>query len=201
MSIVEAVLLASVAVLAAWSGYSSAKWSNESRLDLAKASAARSEANRANLDAIATRDLDSTTFNAWFTAYLDGNQEGMAIAEKRFRPEFKVAFDAWIATDPANNPQAAPGPTYMADYQQPDVERSTDLDAQADALWSPTAPRPAATPTTTSASRSTSPPSSSSSGSAETSGSGAPRIGLIVAGSGILIYGALLLIVAPKPPS
>ena len=27
------------------------------------------------------------------------------------------------------------------------------------------------------------------------------RIGLIVAGSGILIYGALLLIAAPKPPS
>jgi hypothetical protein len=94
VSLVEALLLASVAVLAAWSGYSSAKWSNESRLDLAKASAARSEANRANLDALATRDLDSTTFNTWFTAYLDGNQEGMAIAEKRLRSEFKVAFDA-----------------------------------------------------------------------------------------------------------
>ena len=47
VTIIEAALLAMVALLAAWSGFASAKWSTESRLQLAEASAARTEANRA----------------------------------------------------------------------------------------------------------------------------------------------------------
>ena len=52
VSIAEAILLSIVALLAAWSGYAAAKWSTESRVGLAEASTARSEANRANLEAI-----------------------------------------------------------------------------------------------------------------------------------------------------
>jgi hypothetical protein len=51
MTIIEAILLAVVAVLAAWSGFASAKWGTQSSLDLAKASAARTEANRAAYEA------------------------------------------------------------------------------------------------------------------------------------------------------
>ena len=40
VSIVEALLLATVALLAAWSGYSSAKWSTASRLQVAQAATA-----------------------------------------------------------------------------------------------------------------------------------------------------------------
>ena len=47
VTIIEAALLAVVALLAAWSGHASAKWSTESRLDLARASTARVEADRA----------------------------------------------------------------------------------------------------------------------------------------------------------
>ena len=132
ISIIEAVLLAVVAVLAAWSGYSAAKWGTESRLELARASTARSEASRAELAAMEQRNFDSSTFNTWFIAYTAGDTEKMDIAERRFRPEFKVAFDAWIATNPDTNPDAPPGPTYMPEYEQPDAERATELDASAD---------------------------------------------------------------------
>ena len=132
ISIIEAVLLAVVAVLAAWSGYSAAKWGTESRLELARASTARTEANRAQLDAMETRNLDASTFNTWFIAYTAGNADDMAIAERRFRPEFKVAFDAWIATSPKTNPDSPPGPTYMPEYVQPDAEKAKELDASAD---------------------------------------------------------------------
>ena len=57
----------------------------------------------------------------------------MAVAERRFRPEFKLAFDAWLATNPAKNPGAPPGPTYMPQYRQPELSRAADLDRQADA--------------------------------------------------------------------
>ena len=35
----------------------------------------------------------------------------------RLRPQFLVAFNAWIATNPLHNPKAPPGPTYMPQYQ------------------------------------------------------------------------------------
>jgi hypothetical protein len=132
VSILEAVLLAVVAVLAAWSGYASAKWGTESSLDLAQASATRTQANRAQLSAMEERNFDASTFNTWFTAYTAKGQAAMREAERRFRPEFRVAFEAWLATNPATNAAAPPGPTYMAEYRQPDLARSEELDARAD---------------------------------------------------------------------
>ena len=121
VSIAEAVLLSVVALMAAWSGYAAAKWSTESRVGLAEASTARSKANRANLQAIEVRNFDSSTFEAWFSAYVAHNKQAMALAEHRFRPAFRVAFDAWRATKPETNPNAPRGPTYMPQYRQPEL--------------------------------------------------------------------------------
>ena len=117
-SFIEALLLSVVAVLAAYAGYSSAKWSTESRLDLAAASSAHTAASRANLESITTRNFDASTFNTWFAAYVAKSPAAMDVAVRRFRPEFKVAFDAWIATDPTTNPHAPSGPTYMSEYKE-----------------------------------------------------------------------------------
>jgi hypothetical protein len=131
LSIAEAVLLSIVALLAAWSGYAAAKWSTESRLHLAESSTARAKASRAQLEAMELRNFDSSTFNAWFAAYTAGNEQAMAIAERRFRPQFRVAFEAWRATKPESNPNAPPGPTYMPQYRQPGLAKATALDEHA----------------------------------------------------------------------
>lgn len=131
VSITEAVLLSIVALVAGWSGYAAAKWSTESRVDLAEASTKRSEANRAHLQAMSLRNFDSSTFEAWFAAFTAKNPEAMALAERRFRPQFKVAFDAWRATDPEANPNAPKGPTYMPQYRQPGLEEANRLDEEA----------------------------------------------------------------------
>jgi hypothetical protein len=131
VSIIEAILLSVVALVAAWSGYAAAKWSTESRVDLADASTKRSEANRANLQAMSLRNFDSTTFDAWFAAYTVRNKQAMALAERRFRPEFRVAFDAWRATHPETNPDAPKGPTYVPEYRQPGLKEANTLDRQA----------------------------------------------------------------------
>ncbi len=135
VSILEAVLLAVVALLAAWSGYAAAKWSTESRVGLAEAAAERTKANRANLEALELRSFDSSTFEAWFAAYTAKNQQAMELAEHRFRPAFRVAFEAWRATEPENNPNAPPGPTYMPQYRQPGLIKGRALDAKADAAF------------------------------------------------------------------
>ena len=135
MTIIEAVLLAVVAVLAAWSGYASAQWGTESSLTLARASAARTEANRADMEGMEIRNLDSSTFEAWFTAYAVGNEEAMVVAERRFRPEYAVAFDAWMATDPFTNADAPQGPAYMPEYVVAEADEALALDAEADQLY------------------------------------------------------------------
>ncbi len=52
--------------------------------------------------------------------------------EHRIRPQFRVAFDAWRATKPETNPDAPPGPTYMPQYHQPELQRANALDARAE---------------------------------------------------------------------
>ena len=59
----------------------------------------------------------------------------MALAERRFRPEFEVAFDAWRATNPETNPNAPRGPTYMPQYHRPELREAAALDTQADAAF------------------------------------------------------------------
>ncbi|HWX96057.1 MAG TPA: hypothetical protein VNZ01_04320 [Solirubrobacteraceae bacterium] len=135
LSIGEALLLSLVAVLAAYSGYAAAKWSTESSVSLAKASALRTKANRADLEAIQIRTLDSVSFNAWFAGFVAGNRTAERLAERRLRPGYRPAFNAWLATDPAHNPAAPPGPSYMPQYVIPQETYSAVYDAQADAQF------------------------------------------------------------------
>ncbi len=135
LSIIEALLLSLVAVLAAYSGFAAAKWGTEASVTLAKASAYRTKANRADLEALVTRVGDSATFNAWFTAFTAGNANYERLAVKRMRPGYLPAFNAWLATDPAHNLNAPPGPAYMPQYVIPQQAQATASDALADAAF------------------------------------------------------------------
>ncbi|MFG1621586.1 hypothetical protein [Kribbella sp. NPDC049227] len=132
VSIAEAVLLSLVTLAAAWSGYAAAKWNGESSEWLTAALEARTDASRADLDAREDRNFDLSTFEAWFDAYVAGDEHAMGLAARRFRPDFTVAFDAWRATSPDTNPNAPRGPTYMPQYRQPRLAEAKALDEKAD---------------------------------------------------------------------
>ena len=135
VQVCEAVLLAIVTLTAAWAGYSAARWSTESRVEIAKSSTLRNIATRDALEAISLRNFDSSTFNAWFIAFTLNSPQKEAIAERRFRPAFRVAFNAWMATDPLHNPHAPPGPTYMPQYKLPEQTQANNLDNEATAKF------------------------------------------------------------------
>jgi hypothetical protein len=135
LSVAEALLLSLVAVLAAYSGYAAAKWSTHSSILLAKASAVRTKASRADLEGLQIRTLDSVSFNAWFAAFTAGNLNAQRLAEKRLRPGYRPAFQAWLATDPAHNPKAPPGPSYMPQYVIPQETAARRYAAQADVAF------------------------------------------------------------------
>ena len=135
IAVVEAVLLSIVTITAAWSGYSAAKWHTESSLKLAKASATRTKANRAFQEALILRAQDAADFNAWFSAHLSGDKGDEHVAERRFRPEYDVAFRAWLATKPFTNPTAPKGPQYMPQYRPTGAADAKRLDAEADVYY------------------------------------------------------------------
>ncbi len=197
--IIEALLLAVVAVLAAWSGFAAAKWSTHSSLQLARASAARTEANRADYEGFALRNFDSSTFEAWFSAYVAGNKQAERVAELRFRPNFQVAFNAWMKTHPFTNPHAPRGPTYMPEYIQPELAQANRLDARANAYY--TAGDQAGTNADnyvrTTVYLATVLFLVGISGHFRVR---AARLGLIGIGGVILVFACVLLILAPKPP-
>ncbi len=131
----EALLLALVTIAAAWAGYAAAKWGTASRVEIARLTTLRNLATRADLEALTTRNFDSSTFNAWFIAFTLNSPQKEAIAIRRFRPAFRVAFNAWIATNPLHNPKAPPGPTYMPQYKLPQQATANALDAAATAKF------------------------------------------------------------------
>ena len=199
LTITEAILLAVVAVLAAWSGFASAKWSTHSSLYLAKASASRTEANRYAYQAADLKNFDSLTFNAWFTAYVAHNKPAMRVAEDRFRPVFLSAFKAWLTTDPFTNPNAPKGPTYMPQYKQPELDLSGALDKKADSYYAlgEQAGANADSYVRTTVYLATVLFLVGISGHFKVR---AARVGLISLGGVILVFSSVSLILAPKPP-
>jgi hypothetical protein len=133
LSITEAVMLSLVAVLAAWSGYCAAKWGTEASLDLNHGSALRTKANRADLEALQLRTLDSVSFNAVLTAYATHDAAAQRVTERRLRPGYRPAFRAWLATHPLKNANAPPGPAFMPQYRIPQEAQARALDREADA--------------------------------------------------------------------
>jgi hypothetical protein len=110
VEILEAFLLAFVAIATAWSGFQAARWDGRETELYAQASTIRVGADQILTLGGQQRLLDVTTFNTWIEARFEGRTELTALYERRFSPEFKVAFDAWLATDPFSNPEAPPGP-------------------------------------------------------------------------------------------
>lgn len=135
ISILEALLLSVVALLAAWAGYSAAKWGTESSLSLAKASGARSAASVYEIQATQVRTLDSVSFNAAEAAYLANDAKLFKLTLRRMRPGYLPAVNAWLATHPLKNPHAPPDPSYMPQYRIPQQANATTLTALATALF------------------------------------------------------------------
>jgi hypothetical protein len=127
LSIGEAVLLSIVALLAAWSGYSAAKWGTESSLSLAKASALRGKASLDTVEATQIRTLDSVSFNAALGAYETHNKKLFGLTLKRLRPGYKPAVTAWLALHPLKDPHAPPDPSYMPQYRIPQEAEAAAL--------------------------------------------------------------------------
>ena len=131
IEIIEAVILALVAVATAWSGYQAARWAGMRAENYAQANRLRVTAEGLATLAGQERIYDSDTFNSWLAAKVDGKAQAAEFFERRFRNEYRPAFTAWLRTDPFNNAQAPPGPIFMSEYRNAKHEQFLGLNRQA----------------------------------------------------------------------
>jgi hypothetical protein len=78
--------------------------------------AARIAASRASDLANSQTEIDVATFTQWVNAYARNESTLADFYFARFRPEFKPAVEAWIATMPLKNPDAPLTPFAMPQY-------------------------------------------------------------------------------------
>jgi len=135
VEISEAIVLAFVAVSTAWSGYQAARWDGRQAERYGTASAVRIQADEQLTLGGQQKLLDVATFNTWIQAKKNGNDALAALYVRRFSPAFKTAFDAWIASHPFSNPDAPPGPSFMPEYTNPQIEQGDALNEEATAIF------------------------------------------------------------------
>jgi hypothetical protein len=135
IEIIEAIVLALVAVATAWSGYQAARWDGH-RVEL-YAESNKLRVGAQELDTLAGQEgiYDITTFNSWIAAKVGSQPKLAVIFENRFRDEYRNAFTAWLRTDPFNNPKALPGPVFMPEYRSAKREEAKRLNVAAAAVF------------------------------------------------------------------
>jgi hypothetical protein len=135
VALAEAIVLAVVAIATAWSGYQAAKWDALSAEQYALHGQSIILSQEKTTIAGQYRLYDVTTFNAWMGAKTSGNKALMKFFERRFRPEYRTAFDDWLKLDPMNNEKAPPGPGMMPSFHDPYAAEAADISKQAHAYF------------------------------------------------------------------
>ena len=134
IELVAVVLLAIATVATAWSGYQSTRWNGEQAKAAGRSNALRIESAKAGGLANSQTQIDVASFTQWVNAYSLKQTELADFYFKRFRPEFKPAVAAWIATRPLKNADAPPTPFAMPQYKLAARAQSERLEAQSNML-------------------------------------------------------------------
>jgi hypothetical protein len=131
LEVIEAVVLAVVAIATAWSGYQAALWNGHQSELYGVSSRLRVQAEEATTTANQERLYDAATVAEWLKAEAQGQKKLAELFERRLLPDFRPAFEAWKKTDPINNPNAPPGPQLMSEFRSPKTEEAAKLNRQA----------------------------------------------------------------------
>ena len=123
-----AVVLSLAMMASAWCAYQATLWGGVQTFRLAAESKAGRESSKAALVALQIRAFDAAMLIHYLQAQTQDNQHLERILRDRFRPEMKTAIEAWLKTDPFNNPAAPPSPFTMGQYVQKELEEAKSLD-------------------------------------------------------------------------
>lgn len=149
IELIATIAIAIATILTAWSAFEAGKWGGTQAINFSEAGAARTESTRADTLAGQLTQIDVAMYLDWVETvameFAEGEipsiEEGLSVPQPgtvsgflrvRFRDEFVPAVDAWVATDPVNNPAAPKTPFEMDEYVVAKAVEATALSALAD---------------------------------------------------------------------
>ena len=132
LEVVTTLLLAVAAVATAWASYQATRWNGEQARAGSRTTALRIDAARAAGLAAEQTQVDVALFIQWIDATANNDAELEDFYVDRFRPEFRTAFDSWIATDPFATPGAPLSPFALDEYQTAASAEAARLDQAAE---------------------------------------------------------------------
>jgi len=135
VEIVEVLVLAIVAVATSYSGYVAARWDGRQALLYGHASTDRFRADAASTRGGQELVADASIFTAYLQAHSAGDTKLATQYVRRFTPDYRTAFAAWLKTDPFTNPAAPAGPADMPQYRNPQLENAAHLNETASATF------------------------------------------------------------------
>jgi hypothetical protein len=131
IEVAEVIVLALVAIATAWSGYQAAKWDGHQSVLYGTASTDMFKAGADSTAGGQKLSADASLFTAWLQAISAHNGKLAAIYVRRFTPDYRTGFQAWLKTKPLTNPNAPAGPAYMPQYRNPDLVAAAQLNKSA----------------------------------------------------------------------
>jgi hypothetical protein len=133
IDLASAVLLAVAVVASAFSAWQATLWGGVQATSYAEASSKRVQSNAALATALTQISYDATSFALGAAEYFRGEEEAVEFFfERLFREEFSPALEAWLATEPLENPEAPKTPFDLPEYKNANLEEAERLTEEAE---------------------------------------------------------------------
>jgi hypothetical protein len=136
LEIAATILLALSAIGTSWAGYQASLWNGNETEYTNAAMTMRTRATRATTGGSLMRIVDASLFTSWLEAHAHHDTLFAIALRRRFRREFRPAFEAWRETNPDKSANAPLTPFAMPEYQIAAFDSAARLDQDADSLLS-----------------------------------------------------------------
>lgn len=129
------LLLSLATVGTAWCSFQAASWQGVSQrlMNLSAASGRRAASDEHKAFQLAV--LDVMLFSEYINARAASNEFIARFYADRFRGDAKVAFNAWIATNPFENSNAPPHPFVPSLYKPKLLDSAEEAQSESQRLW------------------------------------------------------------------
>lgn len=126
-----ALIMALATVCTTWCSYESAAWTRRSNRLMNDYNARERRASVLNLQGMQTATIHVGMFMQLLAARAAGNEKLASFYLERLPPDFRKAYDAWLAQKPFDNPNAALHPFVPQLYEMRGASEAAEETAQA----------------------------------------------------------------------
>jgi hypothetical protein len=128
---VTALLMALATLSTAWCSYQSAAWTRKSNRLMNEFNSLERRAGLLTMHGMQQATIHTAMFMQLLAAQQEGNEKLVNFYVKRFPPDVRKAYDAWMAERPFENSNADPHPFVPKLYEVRGTREAAEANAQA----------------------------------------------------------------------